>query len=153
VQSVNAADTIIRGAEAGLSIDISDNLRARAVLNYTFGRETIGSESAQPADRIPPLSGELSIDVDLNAAWLWQSSLTVAGRQDRLNDRDIRDVRINPDGTAGWTIVGTALTYAPRESWRVKLSADNVLDKRYRMHGSGIDAPGRNMAITLFSRW
>lgn len=153
VQSVNAADTFIRGAEAGLSLELSDTVRARAVLNYTWGREIIGNEAAQPADRIPPLSGELGFDVDLNAAWLWQSWLTVSGPQDRLNERDIRDVRINPDGTAGWAIVGTAFTYAPRESWQLELSAANLLDKRYRVHGSGLDAPGRNFSLSVRTRW
>ncbi len=153
VQSVNAANTSIHGAEAGLSLELSDTVRARAVLNYTWGSETIGTEGAQPADRIPPLSGELGVDVDLNSAWLWQSWLTVAGPQDRLNDRDVRDVRINPDGTAGWTIVGTAFTYQPNDVWRIHLMADNLLDKRYRVHGSGIDSPGRNFSISLRTRW
>jgi outer membrane receptor protein involved in Fe transport len=153
VQSVNAAETSIHGAEAGLTLALSDAIRARAVLNYTWGSEKIGTASEQPADRIPPLSGELSLDVDLNPAWSWKSWLTVSGPQDRLNDRDIRDVRINPDGTAGWAIVGTALTYQPNELWRINLMADNLLDKRYRVHGSGIDSPGQNLAITLHTRW
>ena len=153
VQSVNAANTYIHGAEAGLSLELSDTVRARAVLNYTWGSETIGTEGAQPADRIPPLSGELGVDVDLNSAWLWQSWLTVAGPQDRLNESDVRDVRINPDGTAGWTIVGTAFTYQPNDVWRIHLMADNLLDKRYRVHGSGLDSAGRNFSISLRMRW
>lgn len=153
VQSVNAAETSIHGAEAGLSIRFNDALRAHAILNYTWGREIIGSSGAQPADRIPPLSGELRLDADVNAAWTWQGSLTVASPQDRLNERDIRDVRINPDGTAGWAIVGTAIAYRSSESWRIDLLADNLLDKRYRLHGSGIDSPGRNFSISFRKQW
>ncbi len=153
VQSVNAAKTEIRGAEAGLTIDFSDTVRARAVLNYTWGSETIGTESAQPADRIPPLSGELNLEVDLNTAWSWETWLSVSGAQDRLGDRDVQDVRINPDGTAGWAMVGTAFTYQPNGVWHIRMMADNLLDKRYRVHGSGIDSPGRNFAISLRSRW
>ncbi len=153
VQSVNAAESSIHGAEAGVDIDISDNIRAHAVLNYTWGRESIGSEASQPADRIPPLSGELSLRFDLNTEWSLESWLTVAGEQDRLSDRDIRDVRINPEGTAGWAILGTKASWRPDDIWKIDLVADNLLDKRYRVHGSGIDSPGRNISLTIRATW
>ena len=153
VQSVNAGETSIHGAEAGIDIEFSETVRAHAVLNYTWGREIIETAAAQPADRIPPLSGKFSLQVDLNPRWTLQSWITVAGDQDRLSDRDIRDVRIDPDGTAGWAILGTRATWTPNESWTVDLVADNLLDEGYRVHGSGIDAPGRNFAITIRTRW
>ena len=153
VQSVNAAESSIHGAEAGLDIDISDNVRARAVLNYTWGRDTIGAEAPQPADRIPPLSGELGLQFDLNTQWTLDGWLTIAGEQDRLSDRDVRDVRINPDGTAGWAILGTQVSWTPNGAWTIDLIADNLLDKRYRVHGSGIDAPGRNFSIMIRTTW
>jgi len=153
VQSVNAAESSIHGAEAGIDIDISENIRAHAVLNYTWGRERIGSEAAQPADRIPPLSGELRLQFDLNMEWSLESWLTVASEQGRLSDRDIRDVRINPDGTAGWAMFGTMASWRPSDIWKIDLIANNLLDKRYRVHGSGIDAAGRNFSIMIRTTW
>ena len=153
VQSVNAAETSVHGAELGLDIDIRDNVTAHAVVNYTWGRESLGTEAAQPADRIPPLSGKLALQIDLNAAWSVESWLRFSGDQDRLSDRDIRDVRINPDGTAGWAILGTRATWMPTPVWTIDLVADNLLDKQYRVHGSGIDASGRNFAITVHMGW
>ena len=152
VQSVNTGRSSIRGAEAGLEIDITDRVSAQAVLNYTWGEEDFES-TKQAADRIPPLSGRLGLDVSLNDQWVWKNWLSLAGEQDRLSDRDIRDVRINPQGTAGWAILGTGLTWTPSPIWEIDLSADNLLDKRYRVHGSGIDASGRNIRIMLRSRW
>ena len=153
VQSINATESSIHGAEAGLDIDISDSATVHALLNYTWGRETLETEGTQPADRIPPLSGELGLQVDLNAEWTSESWLRVSGDQDRLSDRDIRDVRINPDGTAGWAILGTRVTWMPNADWAVDLVADNLLDERYRVHGSGIDSPGRNFVITIRTTW
>lgn len=153
VQSVNATESSIRGAEAGINIDITDRLRANAVLNYTWGRESTGSGPQQPADRIPPLSGQLAVQFDLNSAWMLESWLNVAGEQRRLSDRDIRDVRINPEGTAGWALLGTKARWAANENWTVELTADNLLDKRYRVHGSGIDATGRNFLLSVRTTW
>ena len=153
VQSVNAAETSVHGAEAGLDIDFGDKVTAHAVLNYTWGREVIGTGPAQPADRIPPLSGKLALQIDLNTAWSVESWLGFSGDQDRLSDRDIRDVRINPEGTAGWAILGTKATWMPNDVWTIDLVADNLLDKQYRVHGSGIDATGRNFAIIMRTAW
>ncbi len=153
VQSVNAAESSIHGLEAGVDIELSNNIRAHAVLNYTWGRESIGSDASQPADRIPPLSGELGLRIDLNTQWSLASWLTVAGEQDRLSDRDIRDVRIDPNGTPGWVILGTQASWRPNDTWKIDLVADNLLDKRYRVHGSGIDAPGRNFSIMIRTTW
>ena len=153
VQSVNAAESEIRGVEAGLNFDLSDRIRARAILNYTWGEEATGSDSPQAADRIPPLSGELSLQVDLSSRWSLESWLTVADRQDRLSDRDIRDSRIDPNGTSGWAIIGAEATWLPNALWKVGLKADNLLDKRYRVHGSGIDASGRNFSVTVRTTW
>lgn len=153
VQSVNAAETSVHGAEAGLDIDFRDNVTAHAVLNYTWGREMIGTEPSQPADRIPPLSGELALQIDLDAAWSVQGWLRFSDDQDRLSERDIRDVRINPEGTAGWAILGARATWMPNDVWAIDLVADNLLDKQYRVHGSGIDATGRNFAIIARTTW
>jgi outer membrane receptor protein involved in Fe transport len=48
---------------------------------------------------------------------------------------------------------GTKVSWSPNEVWTVELLADNLLDKRYRIHGSGIDATGRNFAIAIRTIW
>lgn len=153
VQSVNTSKSSIRGAEAGASFNVSDKVSASAVLNYTWGREENGVDPAQAADRIPPLSAHLEIEFAVNDKWTAEAWLTVAREQDRLSQRDIRDVRINPLGTAGWTILGSSISWNLNDIWQVDLAADNLLDKRYREHGSGIDAPGRNISLTARIAW
>ena len=76
-----------------------------------------------------------------------------AGAQDRLSARDVRDVRINPLGTAGWTILGARLTWDYAQDWQVTFDLDNLLDQKYREHGSGLDAPGINASVSLRHRF
>jgi len=153
VQSVNATRSSIHGAEAGLDINISDAISANAILNYTWGEETTETGLNQAADRIPPLSGRLLLRYDVDAAWTFEAWLTAAGAQQRLSNRDVRDVRMDPLGTPGWTILGLNASWTPGERWQVDFGADNLLDKRYRSHGSGIDAPGRNLSVRFQANW
>jgi outer membrane receptor protein involved in Fe transport len=71
----------------------------------------------------------------------------------RLRSPDIRDVRVNPDGTSGWGTVGLRVLFDTADSWRFSLGVDNVLDKKYRTHGSGIDGVGRNLSVNIRKTW
>ena len=63
--------------------------------------------------------------------------------------RDQEDPRINPQGTPGWATVAFRLGWEIRPQVIARLSIENVFDKAYRQHGSGIDAPGVNAIVTL----
>lgn len=147
VQSVNAARSNIQGAELGTVVVLADELSLRATLTWTRGEQRVGGGIYEPADRIPPLGGILELSYDGGGAWLFDGWLRYAAGQDRLSARDIRDTRINPAGTAGWGSLGGRARFAPGERWSLSLMLDNLLDKRYRVHGSGIDAPGQNVAL------
>jgi len=152
VQSVNAASSSIHGIEIGMQVEITDRLNARAVLNYTRGEQRVGTVE-EAADRVPPLNGNILISYDLDDRWQFDTWLRAAARQDRLSARDTQDPRIDPSGTAGWASLGTSATWSGGDGWQVTVSADNLTDKQYRTHGSGIDAPGRNLAAIIRRRW
>ena len=152
VQSVNAAASTIRGIEAGMNLALTERLDVTTVVNFTRGEQQVGDES-EPADRVPPLNGRLELLYTPNDRWQLATWLAAAARQDRLSARDVRDVRIDPDGTAGWASVGASVAWTNEGGWQVTLGADNLTDKEYRTHGSGIDAPGRNFSATFRRRW
>jgi outer membrane receptor protein involved in Fe transport len=157
VQSVNAARSDIVGLEAGAVAALSDALTLQVVLNYTRGEQRIegaGLQTAEePADRIPPLGGRLELSYDSGRAWQASAWLRYADAQDRLSASDVADTRIDPAGTAGWGMLGGRLTWLPDENWSLSVGVDNLLDKRYRVHGSGIDAPGRNVTLGVRRRF
>ena len=153
VQSVNAAESTIRGFEGGAGFDISDTVSLDAVLNYTWAEQRVSGSPAEPGDRIPPLSGRLNVSYDGGGNLRLDAWLRFAGEQDRLSARDVRDIRIDPNGTSGWGILGARGSWDFRGGWNFTFGVDNVFDKRYRVHGSGLDAAGRNFMISLRRTW
>jgi len=152
VQSVNAADATIHGVEAGADFEVTGSVTASAVLNYTWGEQRVVGLPTEPADRIPPLSGRLNVTYDPGGDFRIDGWLRFAGEQDRLSARDVRDVRIDPAGTSGWAMLGARASWVYQD-WQFTLGLDNLLDKRYRAHGSGLDAPGRNLIVSLRRTW
>ena len=152
VQSVNAARAELLGAEAAMIVDVSDSMQLRMQATYTRGEQVVGQQS-EAADRIPPLSGRASIRYAKSDSFSLHGWLRFADGQHRLSARDVRDPRINPDGTSGWGILGARADWTVSDRTELSLGVDNLLDRAYRTHGSGLDAPGRNAFATISYRW
>ena len=152
VQSVNAASASILGTEAAAHLMINEQLTVDASLTWTRGDQDVAGVS-EPADRIPPLQLRLGVEWLLGEAWTLDAWLVAADNQDRLSARDVDDVRIDPTGTAGWAMAGMRVRWSDVSGWQVDAGVDNVFDKQYRVHGSGIDALGRNVSLILRRNW
>ncbi|MEM9402169.1 MAG: TonB-dependent receptor [Pseudomonadota bacterium] len=152
VQSVNAASSDMFGIEAGFDIKFGDSITLGGIINYAHGDQQAGALE-EPADRIPPLNGRVFFGWDASERWLFSLQMDFAAAQNRLSGRDENDNRIDPNGTPGWVTVGAGLGVELSNGVDIELRADNLLDKRYRNHGSGIDAPGRNLSISLVKLW
>jgi outer membrane receptor protein involved in Fe transport len=55
--------------------------------------------------------------------------------------------------TAGWATVALRAGYPLGERTTVYISVENMLDQNYRVHGSGVDAPGRNFYVGVRYGW
>lgn len=153
VQSQNLAEADIWGLEATARYAFGSAAELDLVLNYTRGEQTDADGGTEPADRIPPLNGRLALRVFRGDSLTFGPYLLFAAGQDRLSGRDVRDGRIDPDGTPGWVTVNLQANWRPDGRWSLRFGLENVLDKPYRFHGSGIDAPGRNAFVQLERRW
>lgn len=122
--------------------------------------------------REPPLNGVLGVEWEPLHTRFWAGVFVRgAAAQRRLNRSDIRDPRIQGKtrdpaevtfdsagnaldaGTPGWWTLnlrgGLKLTHYNS----VTLVLENLLNRRYREHGSGINAPGFNVSISLDNRF
>lgn len=118
-----------------------------SVLNYTHGTESDGQGGRQPADRIPPLNGRLGAAFQATDRFRIKAELDFAGRQDRLSSRDIGDPRIDPAGTPGWVSLNLRLDWQLHDRVQLGLNLENLVDRHYREHASGLDAPGFNAGV------
>ncbi len=137
--------------ELGARMPLWTDTTAELVLNFLRGDQTDQTGIDTPGDRIPPVNGRLSLYWQASEDILVEPFLVFADSQDRLSPRDIRDSRIDPDGTPGWMTANLRTTWSLDERWQLTASVENLLDKRYRIHGSGIDATGRNLFVSLRS--
>lgn len=149
VQSRNVAASRIYGLEAGVDVELADDWSLFGVLNHTRGTERAAAQPETPADRIPPLNGRLGVAFGATPSWRFETYALFAARQDRLSPRDVNDPRIDPRGTPGWATFNVAANYTPAAPWRVSLALENLFDRRYREHGSGIDGEGFGVALSV----
>ncbi len=152
-QSRNVARASIRGVELAAEAELASNLHASVVLNHLRGTQSEADGSDAPADRIPPFNGRIGLRYDWSESLTFAPYLHFSAAQERLSPRDVRDVRIDPNGTPGWATLNLATSWQASDSWTIDFAVENLLDKRYRVHGSGIDAAGRNVIVSAYTRW
>lgn len=153
VQSRNFGRAKNHGIEAALQWHPGGAFSADMLVNYTRGEQREDNGSNTAGDRIPPLNGRITLEWTLNDAWSLTTKLLFADEQSRLSPRDAGDTRINPNGTPGWAAAGVGVNWRPSASWTINVGVENALDKQYREHGSGIDAPGVDFYASVRANW
>ena len=122
--------------------------------------------------REPPLNGMIGVQWEPLHTQFWATLFVrAAAEQRRLNRSDIRDPRIQGStrdpadvefddngnavdaGTPGWWTLNIRGGVKLFEYTRLTLGFENLLDRRYRPHGSGVNAPGFNVSVSLDNRF
>ena len=142
----------------------------------TIGGEEPNQDGKKPWEertrREPPLNGIIGIQWEpLNTQYWAMFFVRGATEQRRLNRSDIRDPRIQGStrdpaevkfdangaaidaGTPGWFTLNIRGGVKLFSYTRLTLSVENLLNKRYRQHGSGVNSPGFNVSLSLDNRF
>jgi len=145
-QNIQKADYY--GVEGAVRYQLLPSLSTYATLNYVHAKKKVAGVTT-PGNRIPPLNGLVGAEWKLSPQFVVEPSIWMNGTQDRLDSVDIADNRIANGGTPGFAVVNLRAGWTPNETYRVQLFGENLLDKSYREHGSGIDGRGRGVGLTV----
>ncbi|MFN9682800.1 MAG: TonB-dependent receptor plug domain-containing protein [Bacteroidota bacterium] len=138
----NAENGYIMGLETNFQYILGRSLQLTGSLTYTYGQNTSKKE---PIRRIPPLFGYVNIQYQKEKYWA-KLFFQLAGKQQRLAAGDISDNRIGRLGTPGWSVINISNGFNFKKM-DINLTLQNVLDKDYKFHGSGINGVGRSLIL------
>lgn len=144
-QKENIGKAYIVGAEWDMEWKPLRYWTVFAHFTYTYGQNQSAKE---PLRRIPPAFGRVALRCAPTERFALRAETVFASWQRRLAKADVDDNRIADDGTPGWTVVNLYANYRYR-ALSFQLDAQNLANRAYRAHGSGIDGLGRSLWLRV----
>ncbi len=155
VRKDNVGDGWVHGVDLEASALPGEAWRVTGAFTWMRGEvdqiDPSGATVRAPLSRVMPVTGSLTVAYGRpSQPWsAWISGRAVDG-QDRLSLKDETDTRrIPPGGTPGYAVLSVGAGWAITEHVRVAVALENLFDRDYRIHGSGVNEPGRNLVGTL----
>ena len=155
----NAGDGFVHGVELSASWRFFSKYTAFGSFSWIDGEvdtypASEPEKTEEPISRLMPTTYHAGIRWEpTDKCWL-EGLVTIAEKQDDLSSRDKSDTqRIPPGGTPGYTV------YVIRGGWNMTdfitatAAVENITDEDYRIHGSGLNEPGRNFLIAVDCRF
>lgn len=140
----NTEEALIKGVEGFIEWRASRSLFFDLFASYNHGQNISKSE---PLRRVPPLNGNFSLKYKVHKFYL-KSELAWADKQNRLAQGDRDDNRIPLNGTPGWKVLNVYSGYTFGAA-QLRISAQNLFNEDYRTHGSGVNALGRSVWMSI----
>lgn len=160
-RSDNASDGYVQGAEVEAAYEIDSHWVVRGGIAWSEGyADTPVNATTYISNdnyRTAPLAGF--------AALRWRTSdkrffaefyNEAVDSEDRLSASEAAGgdtSRVSKEGTAGYYVAGIRTGYQVTKNLNVGFTIDNILDKDYRVHGSGSNEAGRNFILTTDLRF
>jgi hemoglobin/transferrin/lactoferrin receptor protein len=146
----------VRGVEAQFAAQFTPQWQARFSAFWNDGEVDQLPNSPlltvrEPLDLLMPATVSAALRWDSpTRRWMIEGVASLSDRADKLSTRDILDVqRVPPGGTPGFSVVSVRSRFALTPQINLALAVDNLGDREYRIHGSGLNEPGRNVVATL----
>lgn len=142
----------IWGFSSSMNYEISTGLTASGSYNYTQGTiKGEGTIADSPLDHIPPSFGRVALrytktKLSSEVFMLWNGWKHI---EDYVLNGEDNEQYATSKGMPSWKTFNARLNYNFVDKWQVQLGIDNIFDLQYRTFASGINAPGRNLTLTL----
>ncbi|MFT7461915.1 MAG: hemoglobin/transferrin/lactoferrin receptor protein [Pseudohongiellaceae bacterium] len=153
----NVGDGQVFGIELRGERDLGNRWTAFASASWIDGEidqfNGAGTKVEKPLSRLMPLTvvGGATYESE-DGSWWVQGDTVLADAADKLSLRDESDTsRIPPGGTPGYGILGVRGAVQLNTASTLFLGVENLLNKDYRIHGSGQNEPGRSL-VAQYSR-
>ncbi len=159
VRKDNVGDGWIYGVELEATWRFARSWSAFGVFSWMDGEEDQFTPTQErvrgPISRLQPATGVLGLRLEPPASRYWaQAEVVAAAKQDDLSEKDKTDTqRIPPGGTPGYAIANLRAGMALGRGAAVSVSLENLLDRDYRVHGSGVNEPGFNVVVAFEATW
>jgi outer membrane receptor protein involved in Fe transport len=149
LQKQNIGEATIDGFEADFRYAVADGWSV-----FGNATDTTGDDEflKVPLGRIPPFFGNLGVRwAPANAGrepWV-EAVYSFADSQHRLAPADVSDSRVGPGGTAAFDVFHLRGGCSLGERARLTVAAENLSDEAYKLHGSGVYRPGRQIVLGI----
>jgi len=151
----NVDKAYIYGLNGGVQFDFNSNVSFKSVLNYTYGRYIDSkNDTVVPLDHIAPLFGQTSIiyknkNIDGEFFVRYNGKKTSNDYSPSGEDNAAYSADKTKGYMPGWFTLNIRLGVNITKNLRLNAACENITDNRYRVFASGINAPGRNIIISL----
>ncbi len=161
VQSAqNADEAYLQGVYGAIVSDLSDYVSFKTSLTYTFGQyyqeltpttNNPNHDTIVPLDHIPPMFGQTSLFFHLKKfeSQVYARYSAAKELKDYSPGGEDNLSQATPSGMPGWVTFNVKTAYHLTRHFTVNLGVENLFDTHYRVFGSGISAPGRNIMVTV----
>lgn len=154
VTKKNAGKGYVAGVELILGWQVAEDWHLRLSGSWMEGNVDAYPTSDPVAvrdsiSRLMPLTGQAAVRWQPAGRPYWlEAVVDAAEKATRLSADDARDgQRIPPGGTPGYAVLTLRGGATVRDDLQLTVALENVADEDYRIHGSGVNEPGRNLVV------
>ncbi len=156
----NAGSGYVQGAELTAQYAFTPQWSARVAGSWMDGRvdaypTTTAAKERGYLSRVMPPSATAAVRWQTESGKYWcEAAANMADKSDKLSVDDTRDTqRIPPGGTPGYAACHLRTGAQITEYLRLTVALENIFNEDYRIHGSGVNEPGRNLVVTARTRF
>ncbi len=146
----NLGRAYIYGFSSTLKTQASDELSFMLSMNYTYGRLKTDSVDV-PLDHISPFMAKAQ--VLYSSKKITSEFFVIYNAWKKLKDYSTsgedNEVYATENGMPAWFTANWRIGYQATKHFTVQAGVENIFDTQYRVFASGINAPGRNLYLTL----